>query len=80
MIILFFKDPDKFIRDVACDLYRRALDECPVIGKYLISDPYYPVGLFYRIVVVYVELTSEIKEKDIRIRLYVVIRDVTITP
>ena len=37
VIILLFKDPYEFIRNIACDLNGRTLNECPVICKYLIT-------------------------------------------
>ena len=75
MIILFFKFSDELIRDICCDLNRRTLNECPVIGKDLVSDPYDPVRFFDRITVVNVEFTAQIKEEYVRIGLYIIIRE-----
>ena len=74
MVVLLGKDLDKVFRDVCCYLDRRALDECPVIGKDLISYPDYLVGFLDRIPVIELEFLSEIKEKDIRVCLNVFIR------
>ena len=75
VVILLFEDSDKFIRNIRRDLNRRTLDKCPVIGKYLISDPYDPVRFVDRIVVIDIEFTSEIKEEYVRVSLYVIIRE-----
>ena len=73
MVILFFKDPYKLIRNIRRDLDRGTLDECPVVGEDLVSDPDDPVCLVDRIVVIDIEFTSQIKEEYIRIRLNVII-------
>ena len=71
MVIFLGKDLDEVFRDICSDLDRRAFDKSPVIGKYLISDPDDPVGFLDRISVIQIELLPQIKEKDVRISLYI---------
>ena len=74
MVILFFKDPYKLIRNIRRDLDRGTLDECPVVGEDLISDPDDPVCLVDRIVVIDIEFTSQIKEENLGISLNISVR------
>ena len=75
MVILLFELSDKLIRNVGCDLNRGTLNKCPVICKNLISDPNDPVSFFDRVIVVDIEFSTQIKEENVRIGLYVIIRE-----